>query len=346
MKYVFISLLIIFASNCSLLLDPDPANTSESNFEILWNEFDKMYALFEVKGIDWSQRYSVYKPEITSSTSDIELFSIISDLLAELNDKHVFMSSEFEYFNSGGYPLTDSYFSLNSVKNYLVSSKTAGVDVFTYGLIADSIGYVHIGAFYSGRTGISTRQDWAGDIDNIIQEFQTTDGLIVDVRDNKGGLPQNVMFIADRFADKRRLFMTLQTQNGLGHHDFNDEKEYYIEQEGPSQFTGPIILLTNSLTISGGEWFTLAMKTIPYVTQMGNTTAGAFSLSISRDLPNGWNYTISVQLIKSHDGICYEGVGISPENDLIVTNTAEDLANGIDRELESAIQKLSQILLN
>lgn len=336
--------VVVVLSACSFLVEPDPPSTPVSNFDQLWNEFDQMYALFDVKGIDWAEQYSTFKPLLNARTSDSELFRIMSDLLTVLDDKHVFLSSSVDYFNSGGYPLQVSNFSLTVAEQYLENSKIAGDDVFTYGSINDSIGYIHIAAFTSGHSGVKTRQDWASDIDLILHELQDASGMIIDVRDNTGGLPQNVMYIANRFADEERHFMTLQTKNGPRHQDLKEPTDYYISPAGPIQFTGPIILLTNTLTISGGEWFTLALKTLPYVTHMGGTTAGAQSLAISRDLMNGWTYSISVQLIESTYGICHEGIGISPEEEFVVLNTEEELQNNIDRELETAISSLRTIL--
>jgi hypothetical protein len=45
-----------------LTLGPEPKNHPETNFELLWKEYDQMYGLFEVKGIDWRAIYTQYRP--------------------------------------------------------------------------------------------------------------------------------------------------------------------------------------------------------------------------------------------------------------------------------------------
>jgi len=81
----------------------------------------------------------------------------------------------------------------------------------------------------------------------------------------------------------------------------------------------------------------MAMKEFPRVIQCGGVTAGAFSLSLMRPLPNGWYYSMSVQKVTDMRGICYEGRGLSPEEDYLIDNTSEDFAAGYDRQLEAAI---------
>jgi C-terminal processing protease CtpA/Prc len=83
-----------------------------------------------------------------------------------------------------------------------------------------------------------------------------------------------------------------------------------------------------------GEWLTLALRTQDHITHAGGTTNGAFSLSLERSLINGWIYSVSVQKVTDVNGICYEGIGITPE--YAVTNTEEEIAANKDAQLEYA----------
>jgi C-terminal processing protease CtpA/Prc len=81
------------------------------------------------------------------------------------------------------------------------------------------------------------------------------------------------------------------------------------------------------------------MKTNPRVTVIGDTTSGAFSDIIKRELPNGWIYSISIGDWRDVNGISYEGEGIPP--DLVVRNKVDDIANGKDEAIEKAIDMIS-----
>src|SRR5689334_22727467 len=73
----------------------------EKNFEHLWRTFDRNYAIFGPKKVDWGALYRIYRPRVTSATTDDELFDIMAALLGHLNDNHVRLNSSTRKFQSG-----------------------------------------------------------------------------------------------------------------------------------------------------------------------------------------------------------------------------------------------------
>ena len=71
---------------------------------------------------------------------------------------------------------------------------------------------------------------------------------------------------------------------------------------------------------------------------VGDTTTGAFSDAVTRQLPNGWLYSISVGDYRDAENRSFESIGLAP--DILVENSAADLAAGEDKMLEAAIQAL------
>ena len=61
---------------------------------------------------------------------------------------------------------------------------------------------------------------------------------------------------------------------------------------------------------------------------------------IEKELPNGWIYSITGQLIIAADGNTYEGPGIPPDIEEI--NTVAEINSGVDRVLEKAIEIIWQ----
>ena len=340
-KYTVIFFAAAALFSCSLFLGQDPENNPKAIFDSIWNDFDKTYALFEVKHIDWKAVYNSHIADIYSGMSDKELFTVCCEMLGELDDSHALLNSPFDSYNSGGRFSASNMeiFSLELIKNdYLTDYKTAGNGMFTYGkfkpeLSVNSIGYIYISGFANGEnTGGS--QDWIKAIDGIISSLGGTDSLVLDVRGNRGGLSANVDYIASRFASQTKDYAQVRTRDGPGRSDFSAPVNFTIKPDG-TRYTKPIAFITNAQTISAGEWFTLALLSQDHVTHFGSTTCGAFSLSLSRFLINGWNYTVSVQKVTDMDGICYEDTGISPA--VITANTAEN----IDDQLEEALSFLT-----
>ena len=325
LKLVFISIVVIPGFAAQELGEP------EKNFEHLWKTFDRNYALFGAKHIDWDALYKVYRPRVTPRTTDDELFQIIADMLGNLNDNHVRLSSPTRRFQSGilGQMKMED-FSLDLVKQkYLKGKAKPLVDgVFDYGWLSESIGYFHFRGF--GRL----EQSQAA-IDEIIKEFKDAKALIVDVRGNGGGDDRVGKLIADRFADKKRLYMKTAIRNGARHDEFTPWKYWYVEPGGPIQFTKPVILLTHRFSVSAAENFALAMRVLPHVTLVGDATSGVFADVYGDRMPNGWSFGVSFKLFIDHTGFCWEGIGVPA--DIRETNTKTDIEQQRDRVLNLAV---------
>ncbi len=339
----------------SILIDP------RANFEALWRMFDRNYGSFIPKRIDWDLLYRVYRPKVTSRTSDRDLFEVMSRLLEHLNDNHVKVQSRRppRFFRSGilgnlnrdarGRPIPIGYnipdFSLDLVKvKYLRSrfeerlpgTKLAayfGGDfpLYTFGRLKRDVGYFHIRNF-------DEVERTAAVVDELVTEFRKARGLIVDIRGNGGGWDPVAKAIADRFADTRRLYMVTRTRNGPRHDDFTPPRYWYTEPKGPHPFTRPVILLTHRWSISAADCFALAMRELPHVTNLGEFTSGAYSDEYWDTLPNGWMVSIPNKLYLDAAGRSWEGIGTPP--DVRLVNTREDIAAGRDRVLEAALELL------
>lgn len=314
---------------------------AEKNFEFLWQAYDQNYALFKAKSIDWRALYNIYRPMVTAETKDDELWEILSRMLSHLNDNHVrLVSADPErYFGAGWLydrfgprgtttlratmrrrPVPDRYF-----REPLQESANK---IFTYGWIEEGIGYLHFRGF--GDTPGTTQA-----IDEIIRCFQDAKAILVDVRRNGGGDDRVGKLIADRFADCKRLYMTSRDRNGSRHDDFDPPHHFFVEPGGPRQFTKTVILLTNRLSISAAENFTLAMRILPHVTVVGDFTSGCFADAYDMKLPNGWEFTFSENLFLDHNGFCWEGIGVPP--DIKVSCRYDETTEEKDRILETAL---------
>ena len=324
-------LLVVAVLLVPLAFGAQEMSEPEKNFEHLWKTFDRNYALFGAKDIDWDALYKVYRPRVTSKTTDDELFQIIADMLGNLNDNHVRLSSPKRRFQSGilGQMKMED-FSLDLVKNKFLKGKSkALVDgVFVYGWLTDSISYFHFRGF--GRM----EQSQAA-IDEIVKEFKDSKAMVIDVRGNGGGDDRVGKLIADRFADRKRLYMKTSIRNGARHDDFTPWKYWYVEPGGPLQFTKPVILLTHRFSVSAAENFALAMRVLPNVTVVGDATSGVFADVYGDRMPNGWNFSVSFKLFIDHTGFCWEGIGVPA--DIRETNNKSDIEQQRDRVLDLAI---------
>lgn len=327
----------LFFSCKEELIGPATPNTPEANFEALWQEYDRLYGLFVVKQIDWDKLYRTYRPRVTSQTTDEELYQVMTELLDHLDDNHIYLRPPKET----GLPLYDGGilgrepqedYQAEVTLQYLQKVKRQG-KAFTYGWLTTDIGYLHIHDFDSYNYNA-----YPAVLDKILGELRNAKALVVDVRDNYGGEDRVAQYIANRFASRRSLAFTSRLRNGSSHTDFGPAIEFYTEPKGAFQYTKPVVLLTRRLTFSAGETFVLAMRQNTNVTVAGDTTGGALSDAVKRELPNGWLYRVSIADVRALDGRNYEGIGLAP--DVLIKNRKEDLAAGKDLVLEKAVQLL------
>jgi carboxyl-terminal processing protease len=332
-------LLFLLLTSCdkTLLYDEVP-NDPVSNFDYLWNDFDLLYGQFIVRNINWDSLYGIYRPQVHESMSDEEFYQVVTGLLSHLNDNHVSLyptTPDLNEYNSGilGSLNECNDFKLSVVKNNYLDEFIEYSDEIAYGKFPGNIGYIHFHAF-NKSIGY-----WSKAMDKILDYLKDTKGTIVDIRIHSGGDDRISKYIAGRFATSKRLFMTIRLRNGSEHDNFTTPLKMYVEPEKGYRYTKPLVLLTDRFSVSAAETFTLAMHTLDSITQIGDTTSGAFSDMILRELPNGWGYSVSIGEWKDKDNRSWEGIGIAP--DILVKNDSADIANGIDRALERSIDLLN-----
>lgn len=339
-------LFFLFAGCEKILLGPEPENTVRNNFNILWKTYDENYALFDARHINWDSLYMVYIAKITDQTTETQLWNISADLIAHLDDGHVCLINKAwnKAAQSSSIIRTRNAddFSLNLVKyKFLENYQTVGAGNITYGFIKNStLGYIHISTFVSSITGNGI--DWAYDIDKAIAALANCSAMIVDVRNNTGGLIVTENIISSAFIDHTITFFYSRCKSGPKHNDFASPRPVSVSpRSGIVPWTKKIAMLTNRFTASGGEYITQVFKNLPNSTQIGDTTLGAFGeITNMAELPNGWTFTYPSTLTTTPDGKSPEGIGIIP--DVLIENTKADIETGNDRVVEYAIDYLLQ----
>lgn len=324
LKYLAIMVTASLMACGDAIVNPDPPNSPESNFDLLWSEFDRWYGLFEVKDIDWDSTYRAFRPRINNGMNEGELYSVVREMLEGMSDCHLVLETQRLSFACGRLRTTTNFSQQRVVRHYLSDVTDIHSEHFLAGRIRDSIGYLYLGDF-SGDN-LYGADDWVTEVSGALDGFSDVRGLIVDVRDNTGGNPDNANAIANIFADRDRPYIVSRTRSGPRRNDFSEPFTWYVRPAAGQSFTKSVVLLTNRQTISAAEGFTLALKQLPHVTHIGEPTVGALSrVSSERHLPNGWVYWFSIQDVRGPDGVSYEGVGVPPDT-LVFNGEINDLS--------------------
>lgn len=307
----------------------DPRGT----FEALWRTVDEHYCFFDDKDVDWDAVYAQYSPRVSDEMSGYELFDVCSQMLDELCDGHVNLSSPWatSYYRKWWSDYPQNY-DARVIEEYYLHFDYMTLGSLMYAILPDNIGYIHYGSF---STGVGE-----GNLDHVFDYLSTCNALILDIRDNGGGALTNVETLVSRFIDRRTLVGYISHKSGPAHDEFSDPYAVYYEPpvQGHITWGKPTVLLTNRSTYSAANNCAGIMQYFAQVTIIGDTTGGGCGIPVSTQLPNGWTLRMSASPFTDARGLSTEA-GIEP--DIHVSQSAADTAMGRDTILEAAMMYLA-----
>lgn len=334
MKYLhhYIRLLLLFLSVILLsgcVKDEEFANDSRGNFEALWRIMDEHYCFFSEKekqfGLDWNAIYQRYSKQINPQMTEEQLFEVLGNMLGELRDGHVNLITSFDIARNWSwhedYPtnLNDSLISSYLGKDYRISNG------MKYRLLDDNIGYIRCSTFENSFG--------SGNLTDILSYFLTARGLIIDIRNNGGGMISSAEELAARFTNKDICVGYIQHKTGRGHNDFSEMKAQWLRPSRGLRWQKPVVVLTNRGVYSAANEFVKYMKSCPKVTIVGDRTGGGAGMPFSSELPNGWSVRFSACPIYDKDKQTTE-FGIAP--DVQIGLNQFDIFMGYDSIIEQA----------
>lgn len=324
-KALLFIIIILSASSC---FDEDKfENSKKGNFDALWHILDERYCFFEEKGVDWDDVYTRYAYRIEEEMSREALFELMAEMLAELKDGHVNLTSPFDMTRYWKwYEDYPKNFDLDIIENENYLDKDYKIaSGLKYKILKDNIGYVYYGSF---SAGIGT-----GNLHEVIKNMLTCDGIIIDVRNNGGGQLSNSETFISGFIKEETLVGYMKHKTGKGHNDFSEPFEIKVKPYDGYSFLKQVVVLTNRRCYSAANDFVSAMKAVPTATIIGDTTGGGGGMPFSSELPNGWSIRFSASPRLNTDMEHIE-FGVFPDIEVMMKD--EDKEKGLDTLIETA----------
>ena len=318
-------LLLPFLQAC--ITEDLPADTRHGNFEALWQTLDRHYCFFgekgEAYGLDWNEVHARYAPRISEDMTNRQLFEVLAEMTYELRDGHVNLYAAHDVARYGRW--FDDYpanFSDSLERKYLGRSEEYRIaSGLKYRVLPDNIGYVRCASFEN------TFGD--GNLQEMMVSLSLCDGLIIDVRDNGGGMLTAAEKLASLFVNETCTGGYIRHKTGPGHQEFSIR----IEPFHGLRWQKPVAVLTNRRTYSAANSFVMYLKGLPGVTVVGDRTGGGAGMPFSSELPCGWAVRFSACPMSDRTGRSSES-GIDP--DVKTDITAEDYARSTDTIIETA----------
>jgi len=323
--------MTIVITSCEKTFFEEDFGTTDpfKNFEYLWKECDEKYSYFNVKNIDWDVIKLKYSFKLYNSMSEDSLFNVLGNMLSELRDDHSNLTSDFNRSSFGVKYLGQDNFDWRIIVDNYISQDFYQSGPFAHNFLANGeIGYVRLPTF----TGAVDNTN----LDFILNMYKNAKGIIIDLRENGGGIVTDVYDILSRLVDEKTLVYYSRIKSGSGHNDFSVEEPVYVSPYEGLRFTKKVAILTDRGTYSSGSLVSLAAKALPNIMLIGDTTGGGLGLSNGGQLPNGWTYRFSVtQALTLDKNPEYEN-GVPP--DISVIFDWNDLTK--DELIERAIAEL------
>lgn len=275
-----------------------------AQFDYLTDRFAKVYPSFGYKHVDWNAQRSAYRSRALQARSQDEFIAIAREMLEPLHDLHVWFVDP----RGDVVPTYRPRFTSNFERprweralrdaNYVSRGPSLGeANVGGYG-------YVYLGSWKSPVDAPS--------LDLIMSRLRETPGLIIDVRTNAGGNDATALSFVSRFTPRSLVASYVRTRSGPSYDDLESPTARTVNARGPWQYTRPVVVIAGRGGFSATESFVAAMRMLPNVTVIGDTTGGASGNPATFALGNGWQFTVPQWIEYSPERQPIEGRGVPP----------------------------------
>lgn len=194
-------------------------------------------------------------------------------------------------------------------------------------VINGNIGYIQFSSFDE-----TTAQDFKAKYEEL--EKQNIKSLIIDLRNNGGGLVSQATEIADYIIEKDKPILYEVDKNG---------KETVISSENDPIIDMPIVILTNENTASASEILAGALKDYEKAKTVGTKTYGKGVIQEILTMTDGSGLKITTEEYQTPNHNKIQKVGIEPDVTIELPETVTNSLN-VPEEQDTQLQKAIEII--
>lgn len=207
----------------------------------------------------------------------------------------------------------------------LVHSNYKTPSIYTRQMVADTCGYIRIGAFTSG-----TASEFKAAVDDLLQ--QGANSLVFDLRDNTGENLNAALVAADYCVPSGEIAKQQDRDGNVTVLRMSDETEINV----------PIVCLVNGSTAGSAELFANALRKMAGATLVGTKTAGkGVVLSDAQSFSDGSAAYITVGLLLDNEDQTWNEEGLRPDIDAALSvdeqNAYYDYTLDTDPQISKAV---------
>lgn len=216
----------------------------------------------------------------------------------------------------------------NQQKKVKVTRDEIQEDTVAYQMLPGKIGYVQVTSFEQ-----VTPEQYNKAIKDLEKKGQK--GMIIDLRDNGGGLLDAAVSMADRILPKG-LVVYSKDKDG-------EKQEFFAEDK--DVFDKPLVILVNGNSASASEVFSGAIQDEKAGTLVGTQTFGKGIVQSMFDLGDGTGLKMTTAKYYTPKGRNIHGKGLTPDVKAELTEEVSTLSDGktkVDSQMKAAVDYLME----
>ena len=211
--------------------------------------------------------------------------------------------------------------------NFEITRENVKVNPVEGEVLENNIGYISFSSFDDG-----TAEEFKAKYEELANKGIKS--LIIDLRNNGGGIVDEALEIANYILDKDSVILYEVDKN-------NNETEEKTTDDPIINM--PIVVLTNENTASSSEILAGALKDHGKAKIVGTKTYGKGVIQQLLTLPDGSGLKITAEEYLTPNKTKINGVGIEPDEIVELPDSVENVLN-VDRNEDTQLQKAMELL--
>lgn len=211
--------------------------------------------------------------------------------------------------------------------DFEITREKINTNPITIEMLEDNIGYLKLPSF---------DEDTAKDFEEKVKELESegAKSLIIDLRNNGGGIVNEATDIADMLLDKGQTIISTV--------DKDNKTEVTYSKKDPT-FTMPVVVLANENSASASEILSCSLQDNGRAKIIGTKTYGKGIIQTLLSLTDGSGLKITTEEYYTPKGTTIHKVGITPDEEVELPETVKSIysvTKDEDTQLKKAIETL------
>lgn len=211
-------------------------------------------------------------------------------------------------------------------KEFKVKREKIKVNPVEGKVLSNNVGYIKFTSFDE-----TTAEDFKARYEEL--KKSNIKSLIIDLRNNGGGLVDQALKIADYMTEKDSVLLYEVDKNG---------KEEVKKSENAPIITEPIVILTNENTASASEILAGALKDLGRAKIVGTKTYGKGVIQQILSIKDGSGIKITVEEYQTPNRNKINKIGIEPDETVELPDDVENVLN-VPENKDTQLQKAQEL---